>query len=160
MDTITAERVEKLHPAIRDEVKLIIELVDEALTGVAQIRIVQGLRTFEEQDGLYAQGRTKKGPKVTKAKGGQSYHNYGLAVDFALLINGKEISWDTRKDFDKDGIADWDEVVRIFEAHGYLWGKAFNDLPHLEKTFGYNWRALLKKYNAKDFIPGTKYVNL
>jgi hypothetical protein len=38
--------------------------------------------------------------------------------------------------------------------------KSFNDLPHLEMSFGYNWRDLLKKYNAKDFIPGTVYVNI
>jgi hypothetical protein len=46
---------------------------------------VQGVRTFAEQDALYAQGRTRKGLRVTNAKGGQSYHNYGLAADCALL---------------------------------------------------------------------------
>lgn len=160
MDSISLERIEKLHPKIREEVKLIVEAADKVLTGRAQVRIVQALRTFEEQNAFYAQGRTKPGPKVTKAKGGQSYHNYGLAVDFALLIDGKEISWNTVKDYDEDSIADWMEVVKIFESHGYKWGKAFNDLPHLEKSFGYSYKDLLKKYNAKDFIVGTKYVNI
>ena len=31
----------------------------------------------------YVQGRTKKGPIVTWVRGGSSYHNYGLAADFA-----------------------------------------------------------------------------
>jgi len=155
MDSISEKRIALLHPKIRDEVKLIVELADCSLTGRAKVRIVQGLRTFAEQDALY-----KQRPKVTNAKGGQSYHNYGLAVDFCLLIDGKEISWNTVKDYDTDGIADWTEVAKIFENHGYTWGKAFNDLPHFEKRFGLNWRDMLKKYNNKDFIPGTTYINI
>lgn len=155
MDAVTSGRINLLHPAIREEVRQCVEQANKLLTGNSQMRIVQGLRTFEEQDALY-----KKRPKVTNAKGGQSYHNYGLAIDFCLIVNGKEVSWDTTKDFDSDGNADWMEVVKVFEAKGYHWGKAFNDLPHFEKAFGYNWRALLVKYTNKDFIPGTKYVNL
>jgi len=117
--------------------------------------IVQALRTFPEQDALY-----KKRPKVTNAKAGQSYHNYGLAIDFCLQIDGKDISWDTVKDFDGDKKSDWFEVIAVFETYGFKSGKSFNDLPHFEMTFGYNWRDLLKKYNAKDFIPGTVYVNI
>jgi peptidoglycan L-alanyl-D-glutamate endopeptidase CwlK len=41
---------------------------------------------------LYAIGRTKPGKKVTKAKGGTSYHNYGLAFDIYPFINGKTYS--------------------------------------------------------------------
>ena len=44
-----------------------------------------GRRTMEEQSGLYAKGRTKPGKIVTKAKPGQSYHNYGLAFDWVPL---------------------------------------------------------------------------
>ena len=44
-----------------------------------------GRRTMEEQAGLYAKGRTKPGKIVTKAKPGQSYHNYGLAFDWVPL---------------------------------------------------------------------------
>jgi peptidoglycan LD-endopeptidase CwlK len=160
MDKVTQDRIALLHPKIREEVRLIVDLANSKLTGRAQVRIVEGLRTFEEQTAIYNQGRTTKGPIVTKAKAGQSYHNYGLGIDYCLLIDGKEISWDSKKDFDADGIADWMEVVKIFEEHGYTWGKAFNDLPHMEKTFGHNWRILLEKYKNKDFIPGTKYVNI
>jgi len=41
----------------------------------------QTLRTNQEQDELYAQGRSKSGNIVTRSKGGDSYHNYGLAFD-------------------------------------------------------------------------------
>lgn len=168
-DKVSEARVKLLHPLIRDEVKALVEQAEQGLPVDLAIRIVEGFRTFAEQDALYAQGRTKPGPKVTQSKGGQSYHNYGLAIDFAILVdkdgNGSydELSWDINKDKDKDGTADWLEVVKLFESRGYVWGgkwSSFKDYPHLEKLFGHNWRDLLDKYNKKDFIPGTTYVNI
>lgn len=48
-----------------------------------------GFRSGAVQDALYAQGRTTPGPIVTNAKGGQSAHNYGLAIDVYPIINGQ-----------------------------------------------------------------------
>jgi len=154
MDKPTKDRIALLHPIRREEVEKLVNEANAALTSHSQMRIVQGYRTFPEQDALYAQR-----PKVTNAKGGQSYHNYGLAIDFCLIIDGKEVSWETGKDYDGDKVADWLEVVQIFVRAGWKWGKAFNDLPHLEKS-PLHWKELLKKYKANDFIPSTKYVNL
>lgn len=161
MDTITQKRIDKLHPIVRDEVKKIIAECDAALTGKAKIRITQGLRTFDEQAELYAIGRTKAGKKVTNAKAGQSIHNYGLAVDMCLIIDGKTASWDTARDWDDDKIADWYECVKIFAKHGWQWGgnwKTFKDLPHFEKKkiaratseLKVSWRALIKLPKDKD----------
>jgi len=163
MDKITEERIKLLHPKVKDEVFSIIEEANKLLIPGVEVRIVQGLRTIDEQNALYAQGRTKPGKKVTNAKGGQSYHNYGLAVDFCLLINKKEISWDITKDFDKDSVADWTEVKNVFQKYGWVWGgnfKSIKDYPHFEKSFGYSISQLLDKYNKKQFIPGTKYLNI
>ena len=52
-----------------------------------------GYRSIEQQNALYAIGRTKPGSIVTKARGGYSWHNYGLAADYAFVINGK-VTWD------------------------------------------------------------------
>ena len=118
---------------------------------------------------MYAQGRTKPGSIVTNAKGGSSFHNYGLAIDFAIMYdkdkNGsyEVLSWDTNYDFDKDGVKDWQEVVIPFKRLHYTWGgdwKSIKDDPHLEKTFGYTWQELFAKYTKKDFIAGTQYVKL
>lgn len=164
MDTITQGRIALLHPKVRDEVTALITEANRVTGNDITIRIVQGLRTFAEQDDIYAQGRTKPGPKVSNAKAGQSYHNYGLAIDFAFLIKGTgEVSWDERKDWDGDKVADWLEVVQIFVKAGWTWGGTFKanpDTPHFEKTFGLNWRDMLAKYNTGDFIPNTKYINL
>lgn len=163
-DKITEQRVALLHPKRRVEAAYLINLAEAKFPLNMAIRVVQGFRTFAEQDALYAQR-----PKVTQAKGGQSLHNYGLALDFAILHdkdnNGtyEELSWDIALDFDKDGIVDWQEVVKSFTDAGWEWGgtwRTFKDLPHCQKTQGYTWQQLLAKYNAGDFIPGTKYVNL
>ena len=138
-DSITLKRIDLLHPNLREEVKTMYEEICEALTGRAVCRFSHTLRTDKEQDELYAQGRTKPGKKVTNAKGGQSYHNYGLAFDIVLIIDGKEASWDTLKDFDGDKVADWHEVVKIAKKYGWAWGGdfvSFKDAPHFEKTFG------------------------
>jgi len=147
-DKATLDRIAKLHPSVRTEMKVIIDECNKVLTGRSQVRISQGLRTFAEQDALFA-----KRPKVTNAKGGESIHNYGYAVDIVLIIDGKTASWDTHKDWDKDGIADWDECVRIFAKHGWSWGgnwTSFKDMPHFDKIGFNNWRVLKNKAKDKD----------
>jgi peptidoglycan L-alanyl-D-glutamate endopeptidase CwlK len=129
---------------LRDEA---LELYDEivaSLTGSAICRFAYTLRTFAEQDALFAQGRSKPGKVVTNAKGGQSYHNYGLAIDIVLILdkdkNGtfETAAWDLKTDFDGDKKADWMEVVQIFKRYGFEWGGdwKFVDAPHFQKTFG------------------------
>jgi len=169
MDQISLDRIELLHPSVREEAKEIYKKITEALTGRASCRFTQTLRTFEQQNALYAKGRTKlfsttgkRIGKVTNAKGGQSYHNYGLAIDFCLIIDGKLASWDWKKDFDNDKTSDWMEVVNIFKSYGWEWGGdwKFIDRPHFQKTFGLSTKELLKRHNNKNFILETTYVNI
>lgn len=152
-DQTTLDRISLLHPKLRDEALAIYDEILAALTGYAACRFAFTLRTFAEQDGLYAQGRSKPGKIVTNAKGGQSYHNYGLAIDIVLLVdkdhNGsfETAAWDEKTDFDGDKVADWMEVVAIFKRHGWEWGGDwhFKDMPHFQKTFGksiYDLKAL------------------
>jgi peptidoglycan L-alanyl-D-glutamate endopeptidase CwlK len=147
-----------MHPKLREEVRDIYFEISSALTGKAFCRFSYTLRTFAEQDGLYAQGRTTKGNIVTNAKGGLSYHNYGLALDI-VLIDGKNASWDIKKDYDSDGKADWIEVVNIFKQYGWTWGGdwKFVDAPHFEKPLGYSIRTLLDMYN-KGKVDKNNYV--
>jgi len=169
-DQITLQRIALMHPSLRNEAEHIYRTkIVPALTGRAMCRFSYTLRTFAEQDALYAQGRTKlydsKGNRlgiVTKAKGGQSYHNFGLALDIVLIKDDKTASWETNIDFDKDGRADWMEVVQIFKNAGWEWGGdwRFKDAPHFQKTFGFSTKELLAKHNAGNFIAGTTYVNI
>ena len=155
-DAISLQRLAQLHPKVRAEATDLYNKACAKLTGRAGIRIVQGYRTFAEQTTLYNQGRTAPGGIVTNAKAGSSFHNYGLAIDFALLIDGKVISWDIAKDWDGDGAADWREVVAVFEAAGWSWGgkwSSLKDYPHLEKTFGHSWQQLQALHNSGKVDP-------
>jgi peptidoglycan L-alanyl-D-glutamate endopeptidase CwlK len=142
MDKVTMDRIAKLHPNVRNEMTNIINECNKALTGRSQVRIAQGLRTFAEQEALF-----QKRPKVTNAKAGQSVHNYGFAVDIVLIIDGKDASWDVKKDWDGDKVSDWDECVKVFAKYGWSWGgnwTSFKDMPHFEKIGFNNWRLLSK----------------
>ena len=171
-DKITLERIEKMHPKLRDELlEQYLEINTKLPKGI-RLRFSQTLRTIKEQDELYAQGRTKPGKKVTNAKGGQSIHNYGLAFDIVLLYdndhNGslESASWDEKKDYDRNGKADWFEVVHYFKSKGWFWGgdfKSIYDSPHFEKTFNNTWQTMQSRMKAGDtFLDnnGYEYVQL
>lgn len=106
-------------------VQKVYQLIELAAQDGHLLLVTQGYRSSEEQNKLYAQGRTTKGKIVTNAKGGQSKHNTGQAVDLAFIVNG-EVVW-TESLYKKIGV--WAKIV------GLKWGgdwKTFKDKPHVE----------------------------
>jgi len=80
------DRSEKNIGTLLPEVQPIARaLVQKAAANGIQIKIISGLRSYEQQDALYAQGRTAPGPKVTNARGGYSNHNFGIAFDVGVF---------------------------------------------------------------------------
>lgn len=151
-DAISIERIKTAHPKVRCELEKIYTEANNKL-GRSRLRFAYVTRTFAEQTALF-----NKRPKVTNASAGQSFHNYGLAVDIVLLVdldgNGtfESASWDTVKDWDKDGVADWNEVVQVFKKYGWEWGgdfRTFKDRPHFQKRFGHSWQSLKKLHDTK-----------
>ena len=87
-------------------------------------------RDNESQDALYAQGRTTPGNIVTRAKAGQSWHNWRCALDVVPLVNGKAI-WDDQ--------ALWKQVGEIGKSCGLEWAGdwvTFKEFPHFQYTGG------------------------
>lgn len=124
MNTASQNRLKKVHPELGKRVTAMIEAL---ATQGHTIEVVQGLRTFAEQDALFAQGRSKPGQIVTRAKGGQSNHNYGLAVDLCPFVDGKPI-WNAPP-------AEWFELGKEAMKRGLEWGgdwKKFIDKPHVQ----------------------------
>lgn len=155
MDQRSLDNLNTLHPKFRPSAIQAWTQAQAAMPSNVQIIVVQGLRTFAESHALYAQGRTTPGEIVTKAAAGQSYHNYGLAFDFAMVTDGK----------DDDVVGpNWMKVVTIMESHGMSWGgnfpEGFHDNPHFENQYGHNWRVLLQLHNDGKFIPATEYVDI
>ena len=146
MDTLS--RIAKLHPKVRINLPSI--LADIHSKGIS-ITITQATRTWAEQDALYAQGRTKPGPIVTQAKGGTSFHNYGLAIDFALLHKDGSVSWSITEDTDKDKLKDWDEVVQSFLKYGWEHGdRGYFDNCHFQKVFNLTPQDCYNKLKNKE----------
>lgn len=139
------KNIATLHPQIREKVRQLLKqlYIDHKIHFV----ITEAYRTIAYQDGLYAIGRTKPGKKVTKAKGGTSYHNYGLAIDIYPVIDGKI------------NVNDADTLIKVSETGknlGFEWGgdwKTIKDYPHYQITFGKSVSALYKLTKANNDDP-------
>jgi len=79
-------RSEKIIVTLLPEVRPFARtLVQRAAQNGIQIKIISGLRSYAEQNALYAQGRTKPGVKITNARAGYSNHNFGIAFDIGVF---------------------------------------------------------------------------
>ncbi len=145
---ISTDRLLSLHPKVIDIFRDFINECEKEFH--ITLRISQGFRTFKEQQDRYNQGRITIGKIVTNAKAGQSFHNYGLAIDLVIVKQNKTIDWNF----------DYKKLLKIAEKYGIHWRGSFSDNDHFELTFGYKWKQLLDKYYRKDFIKNTEFVNI
>lgn len=133
--------IAKLHWSIQEPARDVLYLAEK--DGIRLI-IVQGLRTWEEQDKLFAQGRRGycvcKGlahprqntcdfsaeARVTNARGGSSWHNFGLAIDVCPLDARGVPDWNAPA-------ATWAQIGVIYKNRGFNWGGEWKDIvdrPH------------------------------
>lgn len=140
-DAISLPRANQLHPKCRDTFKAFIEECENTFGIILRI-MLPVYRTIDEQNVLYAQGRTAPGSIVTKAKGGQSFHNYGLAIDLCeMSADDKEVLWN----FD---MATLDTIAK---KYGIEWGgdwQSIKDRPHFQISYGHSWQELLAMQEA------------
>jgi peptidoglycan LD-endopeptidase CwlK len=119
--------VAKLHPAVQAKFESFIRAAKYmAHESGYDVKAISGLRTFDEQDALYAKGRTTPGPKVTNAKAGYSNHNFGLAIDIGVF------SKDGKKYHGEHPL--YTELGPLGESLGLEWGGRwkFRDEPHYQ----------------------------
>lgn len=138
-DRFTDQRIRHLDGRIQGPATNFINRVHNEL-GI-NLRVVQGLRTIQEQNDLYAQGRTRPGLIVTRARGGQSFHNFGLAIDVAIVNPNGALNWNSVSP----------QVVEIARQEGFEWGgswQGFPDRPHFQMTFGETLEHLRERFNV------------
>lgn len=106
-----------------------------------KVSVTSGRRTIAQQNQLYAQGRTLKGDIVTNAKGGQSPHNFGMAIDVCPYDDNGRLWWNAPKSV-------WLQIGIVGKECGLIWGgdfKSITDFPHFEAT---NWREVQAAWKA------------
>ena len=110
-----------LHP----EVQAALLKLEAACAALGlRLLITDCVRTEEEQEALYAKGRTAPGSIVTNVRYPGSAHNWGVAADFCENVRGKEYD-------DPDFFRQVGELAKEF---GFTWGGDWRrpDRPHLE----------------------------
>lgn len=125
-----------LHPELKSKVKT---LVQKATAQGLKVQVYEGFRSVERQDKLYQDKRN-----ITKAKGGQSYHNYGLAVDLVFRNDKNQPSW--------NGKHDWNTLGKIGKDLGLTWGgdfKRISDKGHFEYHPGLNLKTIRSVYKSQ-----------
>lgn len=115
------------------------------------VRIISGTRTYAEQDALFAIGRTTQMNRspVTKARGGQSNHNFGIAWDVGIF--GADGAYFTGKNrAEQKAYADLSAVVKA-AVPGLEWGgdwATFPDAPHYQLATGKSASAVRALFEA------------
>jgi peptidoglycan L-alanyl-D-glutamate endopeptidase CwlK len=126
------ERSYKVFDGLQPDFKeKVIRWYEECKEEGLKILVYCGYRSNEDQEKLYKQGRSVKGNKLTNARAGQSFHNYGRAIDFVPVKNG-ESSWDDTASYIKA-----QRIGKEFGLRPISW-----ELPHLEDGSFKNWREL------------------
>jgi peptidoglycan LD-endopeptidase CwlK len=130
----------ELHPDLKDKADKLIEVMEKH--GYT-VDVHKGVRTFIEQEKLYAKGRTSPGRVVTYAMAGRSWHNYGLAID-VVFKDKRGWSWAEKWP--------WDLLGEEGEKLGLEWGgrfKKLKDRPHFQMTGKLKIREAKKIYEEK-----------
>lgn len=120
-----------LQPLVKALARQFIEGCEKQL-GI-DILIYCTYRSNSEQDELYKLGRSKPGSIVTRARGGQSWHNYGLAFDWVPLVNGKAM-WSNRSLYAQAG----DVAESLGLEWAGRWTGKLKETAHCQFTGGHN----------------------
>ncbi|HJU75620.1 MAG TPA: M15 family metallopeptidase [Gemmatimonadaceae bacterium] len=128
MFDVASERyIRTLQPKAQREARAFLQRVLQA--GISA-RILSGTRTYAEQNRLYRKGRYgDTSPIVTKARGGRSNHNFGIAWDISIFESGKYLGNSPL----------YARAATVGKVSGIEWGgdwTSFVDEPHYQLATG------------------------
>ena len=122
--------LDALHPYFREK---IIKLVASCKRKGIELAIVESYRTVAKQNEYKAMGK-----KYTRATGGHSKHQYGLAIDVVPIIDSVA-QWDNARL--------WKKIGAVGEQLGLRWGgrwRTLYDPGHFEWSGGLSSHSLAK----------------
>lgn len=156
MDVRSLKTLDTLHPSARGILQVFLQQAqEEAAKRGLQYIAISGLRSWEEQERLYAQGRTAPGKRVTNARPGSSMHNYGLAIDCGVFRLGRYLDAGNpaeRKEADSMHRA----AGAIAKQQGLRWGGDFRsiyDAPHYELDVNHTVAELAQLRKPGQWVP-------
>ena len=138
-----ARDITKLHPLLQTKIVRLKELCSQQNL---KIEISDTFRTVEEQNALYAQGRTKAGNIVTNVDGSSygSMHQWGIAFDFYRN--------DGSGAYNDDGF--FTKVGKLGQSIGLEWGGTWTspvDKTHFQlPDWGTTAAVLKSKYQTPE----------
>lgn len=116
------------------------QTLNEAKARKLNVALYSGIRSAEEQDNLYALGRTVKNPDgvsfekpmgniVTNGQAWSGWHCYGLAADLVFKDAKNNWTWNKKPE-------EWEQLGIIGEIFGLQWGGRWKmkDYPHFQLT--------------------------
>ncbi len=122
-DRRTEQKISSLSIRAQREAR---EFMRRALSRGVNVKIISGTRTYHEQNQLFRQGRYgNPGPVVTRARGGHSNHNFGIAWDIGIFREDGTYST-SQSDYD---------AVAEYAVGPLVWGgdwRSFKDSPHYQ----------------------------
>jgi peptidoglycan L-alanyl-D-glutamate endopeptidase CwlK len=126
-DRMSERSIRSLQPRAQEAARrFLTRLLDAGISA----RLLSGTRTYAEQEALYRKGRFgNPPPRVTKARGGQSNHNFGLAWDIGIFRDGAYVT----------ALTPYREAAEFGVSPELEWGghwKTFVDLPHYQLKTG------------------------
>ncbi|MDB5344275.1 MAG: ycdD [Schlesneria sp.] len=133
-----------VHPSLRYK---LIQLLDLLRLNGEDVLLYEGFRTIDQQNADWQVGRDIDGrvigTTITDAKGGYSFHNYGLAVDFAP-VGPLGVPLSKRNMLEWSAKARYEAIARLAQTLGLEWGGTWPkpDKPHLQYADGLSITAV------------------
>ena len=127
MDAVSEARLSLINPKLADKIRTLAGMLAQESVF---LKITQGLRSWDQQQKLYDQGRALPGKIVTNCPGGWSWHNFGLAVDCLPETVEGQADWNAEH-------PQWKRMELLGASLGLSSGalfRSFPDAPHFQLT--------------------------
>jgi peptidoglycan L-alanyl-D-glutamate endopeptidase CwlK len=116
--------------------------------------LTEGSRSYSDQNSRFAQGRGAPGRQVTRARGGESFHNFGLAYDVGVFDGRHYVADGSDPRYRRAG--ELGEAVNdgMTNETSLEWGGRWKtpDMPHFQFSGGLPLHEIRKRYDAGEPI--------